>query len=129
MVSGVMQPVGDAACEPSEASKQLSEQPCKRAKHSALDNVTQLFQQVILAVRATLQHIASNRALVCVAQVVQKLEASRQRQLKWTVREESALLCESWSRAARREPSTAFAFNGHSANLLLTASAGGAGPI
>ena len=119
MASGVMPPVGDVACIPSEASKQLSEQPCKRAKHSALDNVTQLFQQVILAVRATLQHIASNRALVCVAQVVQKLEASRQRQSKWTVREELALLCESWSRAARREPSTAFAFKGHSAKAVM----------
>ena len=57
MASGVLQPVGAAACEPSDASKQPSEQPCKRAKHSALDNVTQLFQQVILAVRATLQRL------------------------------------------------------------------------
>ena len=29
-----------------------------------------------------------------------------------------ALLCESWSRAARREPSTAFAFDGHSAKAV-----------
>ena len=70
MVSGVMQPVGDAASESSEASNQLSEQPTKRAKHSALGNVTQLFEQVILAVRATWQSIASDRAFVCVAQVV-----------------------------------------------------------
>ena len=57
MASGVMPPVGDVACIPSEASKQLSEQPCKRAKHSALDKVTQLFQQVLLTVRATLQRL------------------------------------------------------------------------
>ena len=50
---------------------------------------------------------------------MQKLEASRQRQSKWTVREELALLCESWSRAARREPSTAFTFKGHSAKAVM----------
>ena len=32
--------------------------------------------------------------------------------------EEFALLCEAWSRAARREPSAAFAFNGRSAKAV-----------
>ena len=62
--------------------------------------------------------LATKRALVCVAQVVKKLEASPRRKSKWTVCEEVALLCESWARAARWEPSTAFAFNGHSANAV-----------
>ena len=57
MAPGVMPPVGDVACIPCEASKQLSEQPRKRAKHSALDKVTQLFQQVLLAVGATFQRL------------------------------------------------------------------------
>ena len=83
-------------------------------------------QQCVAALPAGVYDIASNVAEhlrsdcgpVCVAQVVQKLEASRQRSSNWTVFEEFALLCEAWSRVARREPSAAFAFNGRSAKAV-----------
>ena len=135
MASVLLPSDGDSAFERESSTKDTSEHPCKRSKHSALNNVSQLFQQVCMTSRAMWQNIASDCGPVCVAQVVQKLEASRQRSSNWTVFEEFALLCEAWSRVARREPSAAFAFNGHSANaqdthspgLRMTVSTGGLG--
>ena len=118
MASVLLPSDGDSAFERESSTKDTSEHPCKRSKHSALNNVSQLFQQVCMTSRAMWQNIASDCGPVCVAQVVQKLEASRQRSSNWTVFEEFALLCEAWSRAARREPSAAFAFNGRSAKAV-----------
>ena len=53
MASAVMPPVGAAAFKPDDASKEESQQPRKRAKLSALDEVTQLLQEVRPTLRAT----------------------------------------------------------------------------
>ena len=53
MASAVVPPVGAAAFELDDASKEASEQPRKRAKLSALDEVTQLLQEVRPTSRAT----------------------------------------------------------------------------
>ena len=53
MASAVVPPVGAAAFEKDDASKEASEQPRKRAKLSALDEVTQLLQEVRPTSRAT----------------------------------------------------------------------------
>ena len=53
MASAVMPPVGAAAYEPDDASKDKSKEPRKRAKLSVLDEVTQLLQEVRPTLRAT----------------------------------------------------------------------------